>query len=321
MGRLEVVPFADAHLDDASRLLAARHRRWRAAEPLLQERFEDPSAAAEELQAAWRSDRATGSAAFRDGRLVGYLIGAPREAAVWGDNVWVELAGHAVDEPEDARDLYAGAADRWVEEGHTRHYALIPVDEGLVDAWFRLGFGQQQAHGIRAVPAHTEPRLPDGFEIRRPTTDDIEALIEVDLALARHQRSLPVFSSRPLPTEDELRLDWEKTLAGDEEDVLIGCREGRPVACWSVCAAELSSYFRPLGRPAKACFLAFASTLPEARGSGIGVALTDASLAGAAENGYEAMVTDWRVTNLLASRFWPRRGFRPAFLRLYRSIP
>jgi hypothetical protein len=33
------------------------------------------------------------------------------------------------------------------------------------------------------------------------------------------------------------------------------------------------------------------------------------------------MVTDWRVTNLLSSRFWPKRGFRPVFLRLYRSIP
>jgi hypothetical protein len=27
------------------------------------------------------------------------------------------------------------------------------------------------------------------------------------------------------------------------------------------------------------------------------------------------------MTNLLASRFWPARGFRPTFLRLYRSIP
>jgi hypothetical protein len=33
------------------------------------------------------------------------------------------------------------------------------------------------------------------------------------------------------------------------------------------------------------------------------------------------MVTDWRVTNLLSSRFWPARGFRTTFLRLYRHIP
>jgi len=36
--------------------------------------------------------------------------------------------------------------------------------------------------------------------------------------------------------------------------------------------------------------------------------------------GYATMVTDWRATNLLASRFWPAR-FEPAFLRLYRSVP
>ena len=69
---------------------------------------------------------------------------------------------------------------------------------------------------------------------------------------------------------------------------------------------ERSLNFPPLGRPAKACYLTFASTLPEARGAGIGIALTDASLARAAEAGYETIVTDWRVTNVLASRFWPR---------------
>ena len=70
-----------------------------------------------------------------------------------------------------------------------------------------------------------------------------------------------------------------------------------------------------------ACHLGFAATLPEARGSGIGVALTQAGLAWAAEEGYPAMLTDWRVTNLLSSRFWPRRGFRPQYLRLYRAVP
>ena len=46
-----------------------------------------------------------------------------------------------------------------------------------------------------------------------------------------------------------------------------------------------------------------------------------AMLTWAHERGHEIIVTDWRVTNLLASRFWPSRGFRPTFLRLYRHIP
>ena len=322
MGGLEVVPFSDEHLEDAASLLAARHARQREVEPLLPEQFETPASAREELAAAWHAKGASGAAALRSDRLVGFLVGAPRDVEVWGENVWIELAGHAVEEAEDVRDLYAAAAARWFDEGRRRQYALVPAtDAKLVDAWFRLGFGQQQAHGVQEIPAHVDIRVPEGFDIREPREADIEALIAVDIALPAHQRSSPVFSPLPLPTDDALRAEWRSILGGNEEKVLIGCLEGRPVACWSVCAAELSSHHRGLARPERACCLAFASTLPEIRSSGIGVALTEASLAAAAEEGYAAIVTDWRVTNLLASRFWPKRGFRTVFFRLYRSIP
>jgi ribosomal protein S18 acetylase RimI-like enzyme len=320
--RPDVVPFADEHLEDAGRLLAARHARHRAAAPLLPDRFAEPAAAREEVVAAWQMDGASGSAALRDGRLVGYLVGAPREDSVWGDNVWVEAAGHAVEEAEDARDLYGSAAGKWVDGGRRRHYVLLPAnDAALLDAWFRVGFGQQQAHGLREVPPPADVRVPDGFEIRAPREEEIEELVAVDLALPTHQRSSPVFSGQSLPTEDEIREEWHTTLAGNDERVLIGYREGGPIACWSVTAAERSYHYKGLMLPDRASYLAFASTVPEARGSGIGVALTEASLAVAADDGYASMVTDWRVTNLLASRFWPKRGFRTAFLRLYRSIP
>ena len=322
MARLEVVPFSDEHLEDAARLLAARHARQRQAEPLLQERFERPEAALEELRAAWRSEGASGAVATRDGRVVGYLFGAPRDPETWGENVWVGAAGHAAQEAEDVRDLYAGAAGRWVDEGRMRHYALVPAtDAELLDAWVRVGFGRQQAHAHQEVPEQTDVGPAEGLEIREPREEDVEELLPVDVALAAHQREAPVFSGRPLPSDDELREEWRSTLAGDEENVLVGFLDGRPVACWSICAAELFRHFSGLMQPERSAYLAFASTLPEVRGSGIGVALTTACLAAAAEQGYTAMATDWRVTNLLASRFWPRRGFRTTFFRLYRSIP
>jgi ribosomal protein S18 acetylase RimI-like enzyme len=318
----EIVPFSDAHLEDAARLLAARHARQRELEPLLPERFEEPPNAREELDAVWHTEGASGASAFREGHLVGFVLGSSRDAEAWGENVWIEAAGHAVEVAEDIRDLYAAAAGPWFEEGRRRHYAVVPAtDAELVEAWFRLGFGHQQALGLREVPARVEVRAPDRVDIREPREEDIDTLIEVGMALPTHQRGSPIFSARPLPTADEIRQDWRSTLAGGEETVLIGCLDGRPVACWAVSDSKLSSDHRGLARPASACFLAFASTLPVARGSGIGIALTNAVLAAAAEEGYAAMVTDWRVTNLLASRFWPRRGFRTSFVRLYRSIP
>ncbi len=240
---------------------------------------------------------------------------------MWGENVWVEAAGHAVEQAEDVRDLYALAAGLWVEDGNTRHTALVPAhDAELLDAWWRLGFGQQQAHGIRKVPTSTEVAIPEGFEIRAPREDEVEELIDVDLALPDHQRTSPVFGGHSW-SRDDSREEWERTLVDDEETVMIGFRDGRPVACWSFVPAERSPEHRGLTRPERACNLGFAATVPESRGSGIGVALTQAGFAWAAEEGYRVMLTDWRVTNLLASRFWPRRGFRTSFLRLYRSIP
>ena len=322
MSRLDLVPFADEHLDAAAELLAARHARHRALEPLLDPRFEDAAEARPRLEHLWRDDGMSGSAGFRAGRLVGYVIGAPQPPEIWGPNVWVELPGHAVEVAEDARDLYAHAAARWVEEGNTRHYLLLPPEPALVEAWFGLGFGQQQAHGYREVPREAEVRLPEGCEIRKPDGAMVDELLEVGLALPRHQHASPVFSPRPLPTEEEIRHEWLETLADGEEEVLLGFRDGRPVACWAYVPVERSHRFHSLGRPdRRTCYLAFAVTLPASRGAGLGVALTDAGFSWAAGQRYEAMVTDWRVTNLLASRFWPRRGFRTSVLRLYRSIP
>jgi ribosomal protein S18 acetylase RimI-like enzyme len=318
----EIRPFSEEHLDAAATLLAARHRRQRTVEPLLPQRFEDPAAAGEQLESLWRRDGASGASCFRGGHLVGYMVGVTRDREVWGENVWVDYAGQSFQEAEDARDTYAVAASAWFDQGLTRHYVQVPASEpALVDAWFRLSFGQMQADGVREVPADTQVCVPDGFGIRPPSADDVEAMLEVDLALPRHHRTAPVFTARPLPTEDDLRAEWAKTLAEGKETLFVGYRGERPVACWSLVPAADAHDFRGLHAPDDACYLGFAATIPDLRGSGIGVALTDASLAWAASAGYKAMGTDWRVTNLLASRFWPRRGFRTTFLRLYRHIP
>ena len=40
-----------------------------------------------------------------------------------------------------------------------------------------------------------------------------------------------------------------------------------------------------------------------------------------AEQGYARLRTNWRVTNLVASRYWPARGFALSHIRLVRRVP
>lgn len=310
-----VEPFAEEHLDAAAALLAERHAQHRRAEPLLPAAVDFRA----EVEALWRREGASGAVAIVGDRVVGYLIGAPREDPVWGPNVWVELAGHAIEEAEVARDLYALAATRWVEEGRTRQYVIVPsADAALVDAWFRLSFGQQHAFGIRELPEGAA--FPDG--VREATERDVDALVALGPMLAEHQALAPVFGPGPRDeSEEELRKDILDNMASGEVADLVAETDGRIVGNFFVTPIERPSMHVGLAQPQRAAFLAWAAIAPEVRGTGVGLALTEASFAWARSRGYETMVTDWRVTNLLSSRFWPRRGFRPTFFRLYRSIP
>jgi GNAT superfamily N-acetyltransferase len=315
---LEVRPFGEEDMAAAAVLLADRHRRHRAAEPLLPAAYEAPAAARAEIEALWHAPGTTGAAAVRDGRLVGYLLGAPRDERIWAQNVWVEPAGHAADEPEDVRDLYAAVAQAWVDGGRTRHFALVPAtDVGLVDAWFRLSFGQQQAHATREVDAGA--RWPT--EVRKAEPRDVDALVELEPVLPAVQERAPTFAFRLAPDDpDEVRADIEQEVANPAVGLFVAEAEDRVVGSFLMCPVEMSSIVG-LCRPPGGCYLAWAATLPSVRGSGVGLALMQAADAWAHEAGYSVMTIDWRVANLLASRFWLRRGFRPTFLRLSRSIP
>lgn len=317
MSRLELRAFEDDHLDAAGSLLAARHRAHRAAEPLLSERFEDAGAARAEVASLWAQEHASGAVARRAGQVVGFLLGTRKDDRWWGANVWVEAAGYAAAEPELIRDLYGFTSEQWVDQGRTRHYVLVPVLDDQLGAWFRLSFGAQQAHGAQEV--EDRPWPPDA---RRAETRDIDAVIELIPELARHQARAPVFSGIDADEdEDELRAMLAEDFSNDKLGELIYERAGRVVAHFEVVPAEHASMHRGLAQPDGAACIGWAASLPEVRGSGAGLALTDAAFSWAHAQGYTSMVTDWRETNLLSSRFWPARGFRRSFLRLYRSIP
>ena len=321
-GTPSIVPFGEEHLDGAARLLAERHRSQRLVEPGHDPRNEDPDVARREIDELCHVQGSSGAAAVLDGGVAGFLLGRPREAT-WGPNVWVDPAGQAADCPELVRDLYAAAAARWVDDGLTSHYTMVPAtDPVLVDAWFRVGFGHQHVHAIRETPPAGEPaEAPPGLVLRRALRDDIDALARLDLVLPEHQTLSPVFSRVPLPDLDETRAEYEEDFDDPRFTTFVVERDGYVIASAIACPIEVSSTHKSLALPPGAGFLGFAAVLPGHRGCGAGRLLGEAVIGWARETGRPWVVTDWRMTNLLASRAWPKLGFRPTFYRLFRAIP
>ena len=306
MPDLEVVPFADEHVEAAAALLAARHARHREAEPLLPADVDFRA----EVEREWRQEGASGVFAGN-----AYLIAAPQ---TFPTTRWmrVGVAGQAIEgDRERMRDLYAAASQRWLDDGHTKHAVFVPTyDADLVDAWFRLSFGASAALALRETGS--EESFDGGVEIRRGTQDDFGEMARLDVEMSAAMQPAPSFSEMPLQPVEEVEAEWRNDPDQDAFEMFVAERDGRIVG-------HIVLYRRPpdLRVAPNGIDLAAASTEPQARGTGVGRALTAHVLRWAREHGYPVMTTDWRMTNLWASRFWPRRGFRVAFLRLYRSIP
>ena len=316
MPGIEIEPLEDEHLAAAAVLLADRHRRHREAEPLLPE-VPDFHA---QLERDLDHELASGVVALSGGDLVAYVIGRVEDDSMLADRRgMVDFAGCAAAEGqgETIRDLYGALAARWIAAGATRHLALIPAsDEALIDPWLRLAFGVQFVWAVRETAAMKPVDV--GIRIRPGTPNDLELVAKLDRGLHEHQAGPPSFSGVAIASDEEFRADWSDLW--DDPDLythFVAERAGMPVG-------HVVLYRRPTGDlrvPNDNIDLSHAATLPAARRSGVSLALMGHALTWAHEHGFRSMTTDWRSVNLLSSRHWPRRGFRPTFYRLYRALP
>jgi len=295
--RIRVIDEGDA--EACAALLAERHRQHRAAVPLLAEPGAEPPGA--------------GLVALRDGQPVAYLAGEVRQNEFWGAHVWIDLQGHAASDPEALRDLYAAAAPAWIDAGARLHMVLVPAVPEVMDPWLRLGFGLMQAHGIRETRGTVTPPSA-GITVRRGGREDLPQVVERHgSVLWRHQAASPVFSGLEPPPPEQVLADWMETFDDPSDTLFLAEKDGELVAH--------SLLYRPspeLGMPADAIKQAVVVVRPGMQGEGIGRALVEHSYAWAEEAGYRSVVTDWRVANLEASRFWTARGFQAAYFRMYR---
>ncbi len=163
--------------------------------------------------------------------------------------------------------------------------------------------------------------------IRRAELADLEASLELDEILPRHQSQAPVYAPywfgeyAPFADKEAIRQESIEILQDENAKFWLALRNGRIVGYQLYMPA--SPHFEKIDNlmvPEQCSYLAIAATREEEQGRGVGRALTAHGLAAAQSGGYTHCFTDWRVTNLLSSRFWPRQGFRPVAYRLSRRL-
>jgi ribosomal protein S18 acetylase RimI-like enzyme len=298
--------------------------------PLLPARFMETRAALAAVREVWHKPWTTGVVAQRGSRLVGYLMGEARVDNLRGRHVWIHLAGHALAEDEPATlygALYAAAGPSWLAYGAFDHYVMMPATDGPgLDAWYGLSFGREQAHAIRSLD---EP-LPEAVGvadvvIRQATADDRDVMVEEMAPILRvHLAGPPVWAAALPEYVRQVREGFAEMLHDEHVRVWLA-EEGagkvrRVLGYQAYYPAAPADDNLTISLTDRTAMLEAAGTRPEARGRGIGRALTRVGLADAAAGGYHLCVTDWRTANLEAARFWPWMGFRVAVNRLVRRV-
>ena len=299
-------PVDAGDLDELAALAAAEHVRDRTADDLLGPATGDPATVRPLL------DDLAGRVLRRDGAVVaawlGRAAGGAQAAPVFG----------LVGDPLALQDVYATQAAAWLADGHRTHTAVVrAADPARHAALVDLGFGHEQAYAVLDLTAPDAGRavVPAGVEVRPGTEDDLAEIVPLAPVIGQHQVASPVFARVGADFFDQLEESHREELADPEAHYLVARVDGTAVgfAIWydGIDGPFMASSYAELS---------VAAVSEQARGRGVGLALTAAVIDAARAQGVERLAADWRTTNLLSSRFWPARGFRVVGWRMSRSI-
>ena len=260
-----------------------------------------------------------GEGAFVEDELVGYIIGGIKVDPLRGRHVWVPYEGIAVradQSPELIRTLYAKVSTAWLKQGCFMHYVVVPLgNQAYFEAFQRLSFFIQQVHGVMNLEEYRPFGQVSDVEVRIADKADREKMGRLSGIIQSYQNSAPTFELVLPEIMADIKAGYESTVEDGDMTILLAEKDGEELGfqLYETAAPGLMS-------PDGGAELNVAGTYPCRMGTGVGKKLMDEGCSLMRERGIRHVITDWRITNLASSTFWPKCGFKSVAYRMVRYI-
>ncbi len=265
------------------------------------------------------NNKVTGIGAFTNNELVGYIIGEIKIDTLRGRHVWVPYEGIAIrmdQSSELIRNLYAKVSVAWLEQGCFMHYTIIPLGNQMYyDAYQRLSFFIQQVHGVMNMEDYNPFENVSDAEIRVANKMDSEMMGKMSSIIQSYHNSAPTFEPALPEVVLDMKAAYKSIVEENDEMFLIAIKDMKELGFQEYCPITSD-----LMTPDNGVELGVAGTYYSQMGRGVGKKLMNEGCRIMKEKGYNSMITDWRITNLASSTFWPKCGFKPVAYRMVRYI-
>lgn len=265
------------------------------------------------------NNKVIGIGAFTNNELVGYIIGEIKIDTLRGRHVWVPYEGIAIrmdQSSELIRNLYAKVSVAWLEQGCFMHYTIIPLGNQMYyDAYQRLSFFIQQVHGVMNMEDYNPFENVSDAEIRVANKMDSEMMGKMSSIIQSYHNSAPTFEPALPEVVLDMKAAYKSIVEENDEMFLIAIKDMKELGFQEYCPITSD-----LMTPDNGVELGIAGTYYSQMGRGVGKKLMNEGCRIMKEKGYNSMITDWRITNLASSTFWPKCGFKPVAYRMVRYI-
>ena len=310
----EIIPLNEDHLEDAAQLVSLRYQNLHSMVPILPDKYSEIDIYLPLLHEMW-SASGLGIAAFKQDRLVGFLIGWLMPSFRGKRSVYSPEWGNGAVLTDSAyiyREMYQSLSADWVSQGYIAHYiSLFPNDIQSLTAWNWLGFGMISVDAIRDL----DPigGISREYHIQAAELQDVDQVFMLHENLRSYMREAPILL---LSTERD-RDYYKQWLLDPQKVVWLAYKGDLPVAFMRLGPADEDVCTIIQDNKTTSIYAAY--TDEQVRSCGMGESLLNHALHSARKSGYERCAVSFEPMNILGTNFWLKH-FQPVCYSVVRFI-